>query len=93
MKFVTLSTHIRFLLIAIVLMSMIKLSRTTSVGSLPKTDMSADDEDNSVEEERREYDFNKLRNFLLKSNAEERAAKREQQEFYKRELVNKLNLI
>ncbi len=89
MKFVTLSTHIRFLLIAIVLMSMIKLSQTTSVGSRPMTDMSADDDDNSVEEERREYDFNKLRKFLLTSNAEERAAKREQQEFYKRELVNK----
>jgi hypothetical protein len=31
-----------------------------------------------------------LRRFLLTSNAEQRAARREQQEFNKRELVNRL---
>ncbi len=81
------------LLIVIILLSTIKCSRTASIRNRPMIDMS-DDNDNDdaeVEEERRVYDLNKLRHFLLTSNAEQLAAKREQQELYKRELVNKLN--
>jgi hypothetical protein len=50
-------------------------------------DMAEDDDEINLEQERRSYDLNKLRHFLLTADAEERAAKREQQEFYKRELI------
>lgn len=51
-------------------------------------EMSSDDSDeDDVQEERRTYDLNRLRHFLLTSNAEQLAAKREKQDFYKRELV------
>lgn len=91
-KLLTLSTHIGFLLIVIILMSTIKLPQVSSSRNLPMADMATDDDDSEVEEERRANDFNQLRRFLLTANAEERAAKREQQDFYKRELVNKLNI-
>jgi len=73
-------------------MSTIKLPQVSSSRNLPMADMATDDDDSEVEEERRANDFNQLRRFLLTANAEERAAKREQQDFYKRELVNKLNI-
>jgi len=92
-KVLMFSTHVGFLLIAIILISSIKFSRASSLRSLPMADMSADDDEAEVEEERRMYDFNKLRRFLLTSNDEQRAAKREQQDFLKRELVNKLNFL
>jgi len=92
-KVLMLSTHIGFLLIAIILMSSIKFSRSSYVRGLPLEESSADGDEAEVEEERRMYDLNKLRRFLLTSNDEQRAAKREKQDFLKRELVNKLNFI
>ncbi|CAF1347183.1 unnamed protein product [Rotaria sp. Silwood1] len=88
-KFLTFCTRIDFLLIAIVLMSMMELSRAVaSSRNLPQTDMTVDDDDNSdAQEQQRIYDLNKLRRFLLTSNAEQRAAKRKQQAFVKQELI------
>ncbi len=83
-------TRSSFLVILIILMSMLKSSRTTKSNNHPMAEMSADDDETNLEEERRSYDLNKLRRFLLTADAEERATKREQQEFYKRELVIKL---
>jgi hypothetical protein len=81
-------TNNGFLLMLIILMTILKLSRTTFSKSHPMADMAEDDDEINLEQERRSYDLNKLRHFLLTADAEERAAKREQQEFYKRELVN-----
>lgn len=59
--------------------------------SISKTfaDTSSDDVNESLDQQRREYDFNKLRRFLLTADADKRAERREQQNFYKRELVNR----
>ena len=89
-KFFTLFTPTHFLLVVIVLMTMFKSSRTTFSDKLSMSDMAADDNEVNLEEERRAYDYNQLRHFLLTANAEERALKREQQDFHKRQLVNRL---
>ncbi|CAF0759268.1 unnamed protein product [Adineta steineri] len=68
-------------------MSTMTYTRAASSDSLHMKDMTADDSDDDVQEQRRSYDYNKLRHFLLTSNAEQRAAKREQQDFVKRELI------
>ncbi|CAF3379937.1 unnamed protein product [Rotaria sp. Silwood1] len=94
-KFLTFCTRIDFLLIVVVLMSMMELSRAVAPSrNLPQTDMTVndndndDDDDNSdVQEQQRIYDLNKLRHFLLTSNAEQRAARRKQQDFVKQELI------
>ncbi|CAF4488880.1 unnamed protein product [Rotaria sp. Silwood1] len=93
-KFLTFCTRIDFLLIAVVLMSMMELSRAVAPSrNLPQTDMTVDDNDNDdddnsdVQEQQRIYDLNKLRHFLLTSNAEQRAARRKQQDFVKQELI------
>ncbi|UJR35415.1 hypothetical protein I4U23_028172 [Adineta vaga] len=86
-KFSLLSTNVNILLIVFVLVSIMNFSCASS-DNLAMREMSSDDNnDDDVQEERRNYDFNQLRHFLLTANAERRAAKREQQEFYKRELV------
>lgn len=86
-KFLSMFTHIGFLLIIIMLMSRIQTSQTASARSRPLVDTSSDDDNSEVEEDRRMYDLDQLRRFLLTANSEQRAAKREQQDFYKRELV------
>ena len=72
------------------LMITMELSRATSSRSFRRTSMAiANDDDNSdTQEQRSLYELNKLRHFLLTSDAEQRATRRKQQEFYIRELVN-----
>jgi len=86
-KFSTLLTHLGILLIAIIFLTRIQISQSASFKNLPSADLFNDDDNSGVEEDRRMYDLNQLRRFLLTANAEQRAAKREQQDFYKRELV------
>jgi len=88
-KFFKSPTQITILLIAIFLISTLEFSQAVSSENL-MADISSDDDSADVQEERRSSNFKKLRHFLLTSNAEQRAAKRDQQEFYKRQLVNKL---
>lgn len=71
-----------YLLLTILLLSLMKYSQALS-------EMASDENSADVEEERRNYDLENLRRYLLTSKAEERAAKREKQDFLKRELVNK----
>ena len=87
MKFLAMSTPNRFLLFAIVLLSIMKISQASAAANL--AEMSSDDDSNDLQEERRAYDLKQLRHFLLTSNDEQRAAKREKQDFLKRQLVNK----
>ncbi|CAF3850648.1 unnamed protein product [Rotaria sp. Silwood2] len=92
MKFLKFCTRIDFLLIAIVLMSTIELSRAAAPSrNLPHTDTivddSNDDDDSDIQEQQQIYDLNKLRHFLLTSNAEERAVRRKQQDFAKQTLI------
>jgi hypothetical protein len=89
-KFFKSPTKISILLIAIVLISTLEFSQAVSSENLLTADLSSDDDSTDVQEARRSSNFKKLRHFLLTSNAEQRAAKRDQQEFYKRQLVNKL---
>ncbi len=68
----------------IVLISQIQLSQAASKDHFINTDSNE-----SADEQRRAYDLKQLRHFLLTSNAEQRAAKREQRNFLKRKLVRK----
>ncbi|CAF1414288.1 unnamed protein product [Adineta ricciae] len=70
-------------------MSIINFSYASS-DNLAMREMSSDDSDDNddVQEERRTYDLKRLRHFLLTANAEQLAAKREKQDFYKRELIH-----
>jgi hypothetical protein len=65
---------------------LIGLLQAASIDSSDSEDISADEE---LQNQRRKEDFKQLRQFLLTSNAEQRAAKREKQDFYKRELVKR----
>jgi predicted nucleic acid-binding protein len=67
----------------IVLISQIQLSQAASKDHFINTDSNE-----SADEQRRAYDLKQLRHFLLTSNAEQRAAKREQRNFLKRKLIN-----
>jgi len=89
-KFLTISKHILLSLLIIVFISSIELSQAASIDNLVGTDMigSANDETNY---QRRINDLNKLRHFLLTSNAEQRAARRNKNNFSKRKLVSKFN--
>ena len=78
----TKSTELLFIIIALALS--IGLLQTAPIDSSDSEDISVDDE---VQAERRTDALKQLRHFLLTSNAEQRAAKREKQNFYKRELV------
>jgi hypothetical protein len=88
-KSLRLFTQSGLLLIVIIFILTIQLSRAVSADNMLMAD--DDDDDTDVQEQRRAMDLRRLRNYLLTSNAEERASKREQQEFHKRELVNKLS--
>ena len=69
----------------IVFVSSFRLSHAAS------NDQLETDNNESAEEQRREYELKKLRHFLLTSNAEQLTAKREQRNFLKRKLVRKTN--
>jgi len=87
-KSLTLSNQFILLLFVIALASSIRLSQAASQDTPFNTDMDFFSND-KVHQQRRTHDFNKLRHFLLTSNAEQRAAKREKQDFHKRQLVRK----
>lgn len=80
------SAQMAFLLIAITFISTIKLSQAASSNGY-MADLAANNEDTDKQEQRRSYNYDQLRRFLLTANADQRAARREQQDFYKRELV------
>jgi hypothetical protein len=73
-------------LFLIAFVSSFRLSQAASNDQLLNTD-----NDDSAEAQRREYEVKKLRHFLLTSNAEQLAAKREQRNFLKRKLVRETN--
>ncbi|CAF3341017.1 unnamed protein product [Rotaria socialis] len=75
-----------FLLI-ILLATSIKLSQAVSMNKREQTDMVVSDDD-ELNHQRRTYELEKLRRFLLTSNAEERAAKLDKQNFYKRQWIH-----
>ena len=85
------SKHIVLLLFIIALASSIRLSQALPQDNLRNTDMHVSS-NNEVHNQRRMYDPKKLRHFLLTSNAEQRAAKREKQDFHKRELVRRYDI-
>lgn len=60
-----------------ILMSFINIS----LGKNEENVMLNSEDDDSSDEQRRAYELKKLRHFLLTANAQERAAKREQQDF------------
>jgi len=88
LKSLTLSNQFILLLFVIALASSIRLSQATSQDKPFNTDMDFFSND-KVHQQRRTHDFNILRHFLLTSNAEQRAAKREKQDFHKRQLVRR----
>lgn len=83
-KFLTISKQILLVLCVIVLILSIEVVQATSIENFI-------DSDDQSHHERRIYDLNKLRRFLLTSNAEQRAAKREQANFLKQKLVSRFN--
>ena len=89
LKVLTSSKSTVLLLFVIALALLIGLLQATSIDSSDSEDISADEE---LQNERREEAFKQLRQFLLTSNPRQRAAKREKQDFYKRELVRRLYL-
>ncbi|CAF0833761.1 unnamed protein product [Rotaria sordida] len=71
-------------------MSTMELAKAIPSRSLSQTDTAVNDDDNDnsdIQEQQRIYDLNTLRHFLLTSNAEQRAARRKQQEVAKQELI------
>jgi hypothetical protein len=88
LKSLTLSKQFVVLLFVIALASSIPSSQAASQDKSYNTDMDFFSND-EVHHQRRTHDFNKLRHFLLTSNAEQRAAKREKQDFNKRQLVRR----
>ncbi len=86
LKFLTSSKSTVLLLLVIAFALLIGLLQAASIDSSDSEDISADEE---LQNQRRKEDFKQLRQFLLTSNAEQRAAKREKQDFYKRELVKR----
>lgn len=75
-------------LLIILLAISIESSQGFSINIPDQTDIS-NSNDETLNNQRRSYDFTKLRNFLLTSSAEERAARRDKQNFYKRQWVSK----
>lgn len=71
-----------------ILISNIGISQSKSFKNFELEDSDNDDDNSRVKEERRNYNLDQLRRFLLTANAEQRAAKREQQYLSKRELVS-----
>lgn len=76
------------LLIILLLLTLFHSSQTTKSHRVSIDENSDEDNfENNLEDERRTYDLNRLRHFLLTANAEQREARRKEQDFYKRELV------
>lgn len=92
-KFLTSTQRMNFVLVFILLLSTMQLSQATRSQSFDATDLSADSDDaddnnSAMEEQQRPNDLrNRLRYFLLTSNAEQRAARRKQQDSLKQDLV------
>ncbi|CAF1542263.1 unnamed protein product [Adineta steineri] len=82
-----LSNQIVLLFFIISLASLNRFSQATSIDNLRPSDIT-DLSSNEVDDQRRTYDYNQLRYFLLTSNAKQLAAKREQQTFHKRQLIH-----
>jgi hypothetical protein len=80
------SKRIALLLLTLAIVISVNLSPVVSAINQSAED-SNESPDNEVNQERRTNGLDKLRYFLLTSNPKERAAKREQQNSYKRELV------
>ena len=88
-KFPSLSKQLTLLLIVLVLKLSIDFSQSATVAHPLFDDDAMVEEDNSGENlQRRADDLQKLRHFLLTSNAEQRASRRQQQDLSKRELVS-----
>lgn len=92
-KFLTLSRQISLVFIGIILLSTMEFSRAARSNNLRMQEMSDDNDNTGAQVQRRPYDLNNLRSFLLTPNGEQRTTKREEQEFYKRELVNKFDCL
>ncbi|CAF1061873.1 unnamed protein product [Rotaria magnacalcarata] len=86
LKFPIRSNPIFMFLLIILFATSIKLSQAASMNKREQTDMVVSDDD-EVNHQRRTYDLEKLRRFLLTSNAEQRAAKLDKQNYYKRQWV------
>jgi hypothetical protein len=86
LQFLTLLQRTILFLSLIVIVSSFRLSQAASKDRSLNTDNSG-----SADEQLRAYELKKLRHFLLTSNTEQRAAKREKGEFLKRKLVRKTN--
>ena len=78
------SLLIMFLLLTIFQSSMTKNSNRASW----EENSSGDENDENSADERPKYDLSQLRHFLLTANTEQRAARLQEQDFHKRELVN-----
>ncbi|CAF1017330.1 unnamed protein product [Rotaria sordida] len=85
-KFFILSKQITLFLFIIVLELSIELSQAAPLNKRRTVDMDSPN-DNEVYQQRRMYDLNKLRHFLLTSSEAQRAAKRTKQNLYKQQLV------
>ncbi|CAF4555609.1 unnamed protein product [Rotaria sp. Silwood1] len=85
-KFCVLSKHIIFFLFIIALALSIELSQAVPMNKLRTVDMAISNDDEEYHQ-RRIHDLNKLRHFLLTSNEEQRAARRDKQNFYKQQLI------
>jgi hypothetical protein len=86
LQFLNLLQRTILFLSLIVIVSSFRLSQAASKDRFLNTDNSG-----SADEQLRAYELKKLRHFLLTSNTEQRAAKRERGEFLKRKLVRKTN--
>ncbi|CAF3698474.1 unnamed protein product [Rotaria sordida] len=85
-KFFILSKLITLFLFIIALELSIELSQAAPLNKRRTVDMDSPN-DNEVYQQRRMYDLNKLRYFLLTSNEAQRAARRTKQNLYKQQLV------
>lgn len=89
MKFPSLSKQLTLLLIVLVLKLSIDFSQSaTDAHRLFDGDAMVEEDNSGDSLQRRADDLQKLRHFLLTSNAEQRAIKRQQQDLSKRELVS-----
>ncbi|CAF4206947.1 unnamed protein product [Rotaria sp. Silwood2] len=85
-KFFILSKQIIIFLFIIALALSIELSQAIPMNKIRAADMAISNYD-EVYHQRRIYDLNQLRHFLLTSNEEQRAARRDKQNFYKQQLI------
>ncbi|UJR10481.1 hypothetical protein I4U23_014685 [Adineta vaga] len=82
-KSYSLSNKFALLLFVLVFIASLRFSQATLIQNDDMVDSSNDE----IQEQRRAYNLDKLRHFLLTSNSEQRAAKRDKQNFLKRKLI------